>query len=527
MDISDMDFFHQASMRICGSLDIEKVISDCYEYLKSFIPISGIFLNVYDQESNIIRNITMVSESKGVRTVIPVTIPETAKQMIDASTDNTYIENRAENHPIGRFFKSYIGSDAYSCLILRLMDDEETLGVVCLFADGHGNYTPEHGRLLRLLHDPLCLALSNTLKHQEIIKLKEVLADDNQYLKQEIHQMRGDEIIGANFGLRDVMEMVRQVASLSSQVLILGETGVGKEVIANAIHYSSPRCNEPFIKVNCGAIPENLIDSELFGHEKGAFTGAIAQKRGRFERAHRGTIFLDEIGELPPQVQVRLLRVIQTREIERVGGEKPIPVDIRIITATHRNLEEMIREGRFREDLWFRLNVFPIVIPPLRQRLLDIPALANHFIERKARELNLVSYPIKAPGAIEQLQAYHWPGNVRELENLIERALIKSRTAQSHTPISFDELLPSIDKQTEEKKKSTPLLPDSSALPLNLDEANCQVIRTVLDMTGGRVQGDRGAAAILGINPNTLRNRMRKLDISYGRNKSMSRGRLV
>ena len=215
-----------------------------------------------------------------------------------------------------------------------------------------------------------------------------MLADDNRYLYDELRSVSGDEIIGSDFGLKTVMEMVRQVAPLDSPVLLLGETGTGKEVIANAIHYSSPRKDGPFIKVNCGAIPETLLDSELFGHEKGAFTGAISQKRGRFERADKGTIFLDEIGELPLQAQVRLLSVLQTREIERVGGTSPIPVDIRIISATHRDLEEMIASRRFREDLWFRLNVFPITIPPLRQRREDIPALLHHLMERKSRELS-------------------------------------------------------------------------------------------------------------------------------------------
>jgi len=218
---------------------------------------------------------------------------------------------------------------------------------------------------------------------------------------------------------------------------LLGETGTGKEVFANAIHYSSPRKNGPFIKVNCGAIPETLLDSELFGHEKGAFTGAVSQKRGRFERANKGTIFLDEIGELPAPAQVRLLRVLQTKEIERVGGATSIPVDVRIISATNRNLQEMIASGRFREDLWFRLNVFPIMIPPLRQRREDIPALVHHLIERKSKELKLTGRPVLAPGAIDRLMAHEWPGNVRELENMIERSLIQHRGAGA---LSFETL---------------------------------------------------------------------------------------
>ncbi|MCP4757071.1 MAG: AAA family ATPase [Proteobacteria bacterium] len=513
MDTNDMDFFHQATVRICRSLDIDKMIGDCVAYLKNFMPINGAFMNFYDPVTNMIRNVTGVSDMEGNRILAPFPLSEELQRMIEDAPATVKIENRANDHPLGRSFKPFIEAETYSSLVLRLPIRENIKGVMALIANGHDRYSPEHARLLKLINDPLRLALSNTLKHQEVLRLQELLVDDNRYLKQEIQQMRGDEIIGANFGLRDVMEMVRQVAPLSSQVLLLGETGVGKEVIANAVHYSSPRREGPFIKVNCGAIPENLIDSELFGHEKGAFTGAISRKRGRFERAHQGTIFLDEIGELPPQAQIRLLRVIQNREIERVGGDKPFPVDIRIITATHRNLEEMVQEGSFREDLWFRINVFPITIPPLRRRTSDIPALVNHFIERKSRELNLVRHPVKAPGAVERLQSYHWPGNVRELENLVERALIKNRSAPINTPLTFGELM------ATDRNGAPPVVPKATEVPLNLDEAMRRHIQMVLETTGGRVQGEKGAAALLGTNPSTLRNRMKKLGIPYGRKK--------
>jgi len=238
---------------------------------------------------------------------------------------------------------------------------------------GGGAFSPGHLDLLEAAAEPFSIALANALAHEAVLKYRDVLLDDNRFLKNELLSRADDEIIGGNSGLRNVMEMVRQVAPLNNTVLLFGETGTGKEVIANAIHFGSPRREGPFIKVNCGAIPESLIDSELFGYEKGAFTGAVTSKRGRFERADGGTIFLDEIGELPLQAQVRLLRVLQTREIERVGGTRPIPVDIRVIAATHRNLESMVSESRFREDLWFRLNVLPIILPPLRHRKEESP----------------------------------------------------------------------------------------------------------------------------------------------------------
>jgi transcriptional regulator with GAF, ATPase, and Fis domain len=302
------------------------------------------------------------------------------------------------------------------------------------------------------------------------------------------------------------MQKVQQVATLDSPVLLLGETGVGKDVIANAIHYSSSRSNGPFVNVNCGAIPDTLIDSELFGHEKGAFTGALAQKRGRFERADKGTIFLDEIGELPLQAQVRLLKVLQSREIERVGGVKTISLDIRIIAATNRNLEQMIDDHQFREDLWFRLNVFPIYIPPLRERTSDIPALVQHFINLKSRELKLPSIPTLSPGAIDPLMIYHWPGNVRELENVIERSLILNPKG----PLTFEHLNAGQPKKAFGVRKM-------GEETDTLDDIISHHIRLVLSKTKGKVNGPDGAAAYLGINPSTLRNRMKKLGIDYGR----------
>ncbi len=298
------------------------------------------------------------------------------------------------------------------------------------------------------------------------------------------------------------------MAALDSPVLLLGETGVGKDVIANNIHYSSLRSEGPFVSVNCGAIPDTLIDSELFGHEKGAFTGALSQKRGRFERANKGTIFLDEIGELPPQAQVRLLRVLQAKEIERVGGAKTIPLDIRIIAATNRDLEQMVRDGDFREDLWFRLNVFPIWIPPLRERLSDIPALLQHFIHQKAKELKLPEIPSLSPKAIDLLLDYHWPGNVRELQNIVERALILNPRG----PLSFRRF---VADQSRDISSSIGL---STGEIDRLDQVISNHIKKVLAKANGKIHGPGGAADLLDLNPSTLRNKMNKLGIPYKRN---------
>jgi PAS domain S-box-containing protein len=329
--------------------------------------------------------------------------------------------------------------------------------------------------------------------------------DDNRYFQRELYKLTGDQIIGANFGLKDIMEKVRVASNVDSPVLLLGETGVGKDVIGSAIHYSSERRDGPFIKINCGAIPDTLIDSELFGHEKGAFTGAFSEKRGCFERAMKGTLFLDEIGELPLQAQVRFLRVLQDKVIERVGGTREIRLDVRIIAATNRNLQEMVNMKNFREDLWFRLHVFPITIPPLRERRMDISALLQYFIEKKSKELKLPEIPELMPGAVEALVAYDWPGNVRELQNVVERELILN----SRGPLKFENF--------SAPKSGNTIGPVAEEIPgpKKLDDVVTHHIQKVLVLTEGKIHGKEGAADLLGVNASTLRNRMNKLGIKY------------
>jgi transcriptional regulator with GAF, ATPase, and Fis domain len=365
----------------------------------------------------------------------------------------------------------------------------------------------EKGDVVRLIG--ITQDITYRIETEKKLEEARIKIEDNRFLQRELHRLSGDQIIGAEFGLKDVMEKATMASSVESPVLLQGETGVGKDVVANYIHYASARSKESFITVNCGAIPNELIDSELFGHEKGAFTGALSQKRGRFERANRGTIFLDEIGELPPPAQVRFLRVLQNREIERVGGTKIIFLDIRIIAATNRNLEEMVKKGDFREDLWFRLNVFPLLIPPLRLRIEDIPALAQHFIDRKTKELKLKETPNPAPGAIDTLMAYNWPGNVRELENVIERAMILHRSG----PLRFDDL----DLSPDEPVNATAHAPKNETLAL--DALVKRHIQYVLKQTGGKIHGPGGAGEVLGVNPDTLRYRMRKLGIPFRKEK--------
>jgi transcriptional regulator with GAF, ATPase, and Fis domain len=414
---------------------------------------------------------------------------------------------RVSEHPVIGLFSDMLDNPNAAYLVIRPKPEWNMLGGIAVLNYAGEKYSDDHVRLFSLLNEPFAIAFSNYIRYREVLRLKDILADDNRYLQDELRQQTGEEIVGANFGLKQVMEMARQVAPLTSPVLLLGETGTGKEVIANAIHILSSRRNGPFIKVNCGAIPETLMDSELFGHEKGAFTGALFQKRGRFERAQGGTIFLDEIGELTPGAQVRLLRVIQDKEIERVGGVETQQVDIRVIAATHRDLEKMLAEGRFREDLYFRLRVFPVVIPPLRERRADIPALVQHFMMKKAREMGLVEVPTLAQGALDKLMHYSWPGNIRELQNGVERALILCKGK----PLIFDDI------GEPAKKNVTPMLQMNNGVTSGLDQAISQHIMWALEMTGGRVGGGKGAAKLLNMNPSTLRTKMRKLGIPFGK----------
>jgi formate hydrogenlyase transcriptional activator len=333
---------------------------------------------------------------------------------------------------------------------------------------------------------------------EENKQLRDRLMVENTYLQEEIQNEGGfSEIVGEHGSLRGLLREVRQVAGTDSTVLLLGETGTGKELIARAIHQMSGRKERPLIKVNCGAIAPGVVESELFGHERGAFTGALQRRVGRFELANQGTIFLDEIGELPLDTQTRLLRVLQEQEFERVGGSVPIRVDVRVIAATNRNLEEEVRAGRFRSDLFYRLNVFPARVPPLRERASDIPLLARHFVAQYQRKLAKPLEGISREG-MERLERYSWPGNIRELQNVIERACVLARGTLVQIP---EEL------ETGARSERPPVR------LARLEDAERMHISQALEATGGTIHGPRGAAQLLGINPSTLRSRMEKLGL--------------
>ena len=335
----------------------------------------------------------------------------------------------------------------------------------------------------------------------EIKKLKKQLEGEKAYLNEEIKLEHNHEnIIGKSDALKYVLYKVGQIAAINTTVLVLGETGTGKELVARAIHHQSPRKNRALVKINCAALPANLIESELFGHEKGAYTGSSSRQLGRFEIADGATLFLDEIGELPLELQAKLLRVIQDGEFERLGSSHTIKVDARIIAATNRNLEVEVQKGRFREDLFYRLNVFPITMPPLRDRIEDVPLLVEYYVKKIAKRLGKANAMVPQT-MMETLLNYHWPGNVRELENILERAVIISSGPKLHLADDFNKPFANLSKSLKTLGVKT------------LEEVEREYIVRVLEQTHWKVSGENSATEILGLNRSTLRARMRKLDI--------------
>jgi len=410
-----------------------------------------------------------------------------------------------------------------------LAGSDGNTGILILVAVRGRSFDDSHAQLAQALLEPFSAALENDRRLREMAALREAAEADRRSLlarlgRREIVQA----IVGADAGLRHVLERVDVVSRSDVPVLLLGETGTGKEVVARAIHARSPRHEGPFIRVNCGAIPSELIDSQLFGHERGSFTGAVDTHKGWFERADGGTLFLDEIGELTPAAQVRLLRVLQDGFIERVGGRQSIHVDVRVVAATHRDLAAMVRERGFREDLWYRVAVFPIAIPPVRERPEDIPALACHFAEKAATRFGL-PLVMPTPEDMRLLSNYAWPGNVRELAAVIDRAALLGNGQRLEVGAALGSgliLAPMSGGAAEavEAAKSEASAPAAVSVteegvepsrPLN--DVVREHIEAVLRETYGRIEGPFGAARRLGVNPNTLRARMRRLGLEWRR----------
>ncbi len=380
---------------------------------------------------------------------------------------------------------------------LPLTTARRRLGTLVLSSKEPSAYGTADLGFLQHVANHVAVSVENALAFQELAALKDQLAQEKAYLEEEIATHQFHEIVGVSNAPARALKKVETVAPMDSTVLICGETGTGKELVARAVHDLSPRRERTLIKLNCAAIPAGLLESELFGHEKGAFTGAIAQKVGRFELAHQGTLFLDEVGDIPLELQPKLLRVLQEQEFERLGSSKTIKVDVRLVAATNRNLASMVADNRFRSDLYYRLNVFPIILPPLRERPDGIPSLVRHFTQQFARRMGkrIVSIPA---ATMDSLVKYPWPGNVRELQNIIERAVILSPGTTLQVPL--DDLQP-VGRQTP-------------AAAVTLVDAEREHIVGALRETGWVVGGPKGAAARLGMKRSTLQNKMRQLGIS-------------
>ena len=396
-------------------------------------------------------------------------------------------------------YRKYAGMGFRSGCSIPLAGTDGVLGTLDLARNSGEPFTNDEVELLVQVAHQIAIATENALAYRELSRMRDKLASEKLYLEDEIRfdQNLGN-MIGESPAFQAVLRSIQVVAPTDATVLIEGETGTGKELVARAIHDLSPRSRRSFIKVNCAAIPATLLESELFGHEKGSFTGAFAQKIGRFELAHQGTLFLDEIGEIPLELQSKLLRAIQEQELERLGGNRTIRVDVRFVAATNRNLKQMVDEGTFRGDLYYRLHVFPLMVPPLRDRREDIPLLIRYFAQKHAKRMNRQIEEIPS-GSIAALTNYAWPGNIRELENLVERSVILSpgRVLQIAIPELTKPAVPA----------SMNARPDQSA--------DRDRILEVLRECGGRVSGPKGAAARLGLRRTTLQSRMKKLNIEH------------
>jgi formate hydrogenlyase transcriptional activator len=401
-------------------------------------------------------------------------------------------------------------ADAGTVCILPLVSRGRVLGIFGVVKYQDDAFTGNDIEFLTQIANQVAIAVENACAFGEIRDLKDQLSKEKLYLEDEIRsEMNFAQIIGKSAALHRVLKPVETVAPTDSTVLIYGETGTGKELIARAIHDLSPRRSKPFVKLNCAAIPTGLLESELFGHEKGAFTGAIAQRIGRFEVANGGTIFLDEIGEIPLELQTKLLRVLQEREFERLGSSRTLRTDARLIAATNRDLEEMVSEQKFRSDLFFRLNVFPVHVPPLREREGDIPLLVGHFAQQFSRRMNKAIETIPST-TMDALCRYHWPGNIRELQNVIERAVILS----TDSTLNVDVADLKISAGHVAEKTTPPRSPRNGALQDVLEQSQRQHILKALSECNWVVAGPHGAAAHLGLKRSTLQLRMKKFGIS-------------
>ena len=513
-----MEEFNQILLQVwreaCRDIEIEKSCAVISSMLLKHIPLDQVLIRDIEDKKKYLETIAVGFHDSvtGLTQAVSHYAPREWKKLIDFCKQKSILHRLGHTPDDERINLMITDPDNRDVLIGPLEKENRLLGVLIFVSQENVLFTGAHKQMMEILLEPFSIALENDLKIREINVLREAAeADKNSLLQRLSRKALADTIVGKESGLKQVMERIHLVARSDVPVVIFGETGTGKELVAREIHRMSPRSDNPFIRVNCGSIPPELIDSQLFGHEKGAFTGAVSTHKGWFERANSGTLFLDEIGELPLAGQVRLLRIIQDGWLERVGGKMPIYVDVRLVIATHRDLVEMVKTGQFREDLWYRLSVFPILLPSLRDRIEDIETLANHFAERAAIRFSL---PLQLPSRndIELLCTYSWPGNIRELGSVIDRAAILGNGQGL-------KIAPALGWTRD---GTFPMHPPDDLSPINqtetfpsLDLLVKKHIEQALIHTKGRVEGVKGAAKLLHVNPNTLRARMRKLNIDW------------
>ena len=510
---------------VVKSLDLESLLRAISDSLRKVIPHDSAAITLYDPETSQLRLHSFdLQYASDLEEGALFPLEGTPEGLAFTSRQPVVIRKLdLKEFPAPRIEHAYNDGLRSGCSI-PLIAHDRTLGTLDIASRSENAFTEQDAELLTHITGQIAIAVENALAYREISRLKDKLAQEKLYLEEEIRrEMNFDQIVGDSPALRRVLELVETVAPSNSTVLLLGETGTGKELVARAIHDHSRRKNRTFVKLNCAAIPTGLFESELFGHEKGAFTGAIGQKVGRLELADQGTLFLDEVGDVPLEIQPKLLRALQEREFERLGSTRTKRVDVRLVAATNRNLEKMIVDREFRSDLYYRLNVFPIRIPPLRERREDIPVLARYFAQRFAHQMEKQIETIPA-ATMKALTQWDWPGNVRELGNFIERAVILTRgtsldvpltelrqaqteeTPLTHRPQDHEEIA-RIVKETIDALDGKKRVADVYA-----EKQRDEIVRALTECKG-RVGGDDGAAARLGLNRTTLLSRMKKLGI--------------
>ena len=489
---------HELSNAVLAGLDIRKMLTAIAAGIQHIVAHDYAIIALYDEQSgNLLAQELQPNAASAFagETVIP--IEGTPAGWAFATRQPLFFKGICRERFSSLSFARYVQAGVKSGCWLPLRSRERVIGTIFIGSRDESAFDSIDVEMLLQIAGQIAVTIDSVQAFRQISELTHKLAEEKRYLEEELRIEFGfEEIVGENPGLRRVLKQVETVAPTDATTLILGETGTGKELIARAIHQLSRRRDHTFVKLNCSAIPFGLLESELFGHEKGAFTGAIAQKVGRLELAHMGTFFLDEIGDLPLELQPKILRALQEKEFERLGGRRTIPVDVRLIAATNRDLTQMMKEGRFRSDLYYRLNVFPISIPPLRQRRGDIPLLVNYFVTKHARRMNK-SITTVPPEVMEALTKWHWPGNVRELENFIERAVILTQGSALRAPLAELEMFE----------------PSAGASDVSLHSAEREHIIRILRETGGMIGGRGGAAERLGLKRTTLNSKLKKLGI--------------